>query len=129
MNYLGQHFSFSTDAEMAKSNLINNTNEAINFAHMLQILPVQKFNALNLQLRAKLSFLLSHYTVCTTWIKIILDNLVTGQVRRWLDLPRCAGTFYSHTPKNSGIAFDFAFITFITVPGWHRLNSDSLKGF
>jgi len=48
MTYLGRHFSFTTDAEMAKSNLINNSNEAINFAHMLPITPAQKCTALNL---------------------------------------------------------------------------------
>lgn len=59
---------------------------------------MQKCHALNLQLRAHLTFTLSHYTVSKTWIKANLDNVVTGKVRRWLDLPPNATAHFIPLP-------------------------------
>src|SRR6266496_4023457 len=87
MTYLGRRFSFAADLDLAKSILIESTREALGFVNSLPISPMLKCHALNLQLRAHLSFPLSHYSVSKTWIKANLDSLVTGQVRRWFDLP------------------------------------------
>jgi len=87
MTYLGRRFSFAADLDLAKKILTDSTNEALRFVNDLPISPMQKCHALNLQLRAHLSFPLSHYSVSKTWIKANLDSLVTGQVRRWFDLP------------------------------------------
>ena len=58
-----------------------------------------KCHALNLQLRAKLSFLLSSHAISVTWIKNNLDTLVTERVRKWLDLPPCSTAHYIPLPS------------------------------
>src|ERR1051325_3263069 len=90
MTYLGHQFSFASDAEIGKSLLSTLTKEAIDLSHLLPINPILKCHALNLLLRSKLSFLLTHYTIGLTWLKTNLDNLVTERVRRWLSLPPCS---------------------------------------
>jgi hypothetical protein len=77
ITYLGHQFSFSADAELAKTDLERNTQEALDLCHKLPITPLLKCHALNLQLPAKLSLKLSHYNVSTTWIKNNLNMSVT----------------------------------------------------
>jgi hypothetical protein len=74
------------------------TQQAIDFVKHLPITPLLKCHALNLQLRAKLSFPLSHCSLSLTWIQNSLDNLVTGKVREWLDQPPCATAHYFSLP-------------------------------
>jgi len=101
MTYLGQHFSFASDSDLAKAALTCATKEAINSVHQLPITPLLKCHALNLKLRAALSFLLSHNSISLTWIKLNLDNLVTIRIRQWLDLPPCATAHYIPLPTKS----------------------------
>ncbi len=98
MTYLGRRFSFAADLDLARSILVDSTNEALGFVNGLPISPMLKCHALNLQLRAHLSFPLSHYSVSKTWIKAHLDSLVTGQVRRWFDLPPSSTAHYMPLP-------------------------------
>ena len=87
MTYLGRTFSFCSDLTITRDLLVGKTRGAITFVDTLPISPPQKCHALNLQLRAHLTFPLSHYRVSQTWIKASLDTLVTMAARRWLDLP------------------------------------------
>ena len=104
MTYLGHKFSFSSDAEIAKHDLLLNTKLAIDVSHKLLITPLLKCHALNLQLRAKLSFLLSNHSISITWIRVNLDTLVTERVRKWLDLPPCSTAHYIPLPtKHLGL--------------------------
>jgi hypothetical protein len=104
MTYLGHNFSFASDAALAKEELLKLTKESIALANKLPITPLLKCHALNLQLRAKLSFVLSHYTLGCTWIKNSLDTLVTQQVRSWLNLPPCATShFIPLSNRNLGL--------------------------
>ena len=90
MTYLGHQFSFPIDVEIAQSILLSETLHAIEDVKHLPISPLLKCHALILQLRAKLSFSLSHSNVSLTWIKNNLDNMINGKVREWLDQPPCA---------------------------------------
>ena len=104
MTYVGHKFSFSANAENAKTDLLNNIHEAIDISYKLPITLLLKCHALNLQLRAKLSFILSHYAISCTWIKNNLDTLVTERVRKWLDLPPCSTAHYIPLPtKDLGL--------------------------
>ena len=98
MTYLGHQFSFSTDAEIAQSILLADTLQAIEHVKHLPITPLLKCHALNLQLRAKLSFSLSHCSLSLTWIKNNLNNIITGKIREWLDQPPCATAHYFSLP-------------------------------
>jgi hypothetical protein len=76
----------------------------MNLVDKLPITPLLKCHALNLQLRAKLSYLLGCCNVCKTWIKTNLDSLITQRVRQWLTLPPCATAHYIPLPaKHLGL--------------------------
>ncbi len=98
MTYLGRRFSFASDAEQAKKIATDCVHEALDLVGKLPISPLLKCHALNLQLRAHLSFPLSHYSLSKTWIVANLDNLITGQVRKWLDLPPSATAHFMPLP-------------------------------
>jgi len=98
MVYLGRSFTFSADAERAKNNLIDILGEVLTFVDSLPISPHLKCHALNLQIRAKLTFTLSHHTLCSTWLRTHLDNMVTGRVRSWLELPPSATILFVPLP-------------------------------
>jgi len=66
MTYLGRRYLFMSDSGIAKKILTDSTLEALTFVGSLPISPVQKCHALNLQLRAHLSFPFSHYTISQT---------------------------------------------------------------
>src|SRR6266568_1384119 len=72
--------------------------ESLALVDSFPISPLQKCHALNLQLRAHLSFTLGHYTVSQTWIKANLDNAVSQKVRKWLDLPPNATAHFLPLP-------------------------------
>jgi hypothetical protein len=99
MQYLGCFFSFASDAEMAKDKLLSDTKECLDLANSLPITPSLKCHALNLWLRARLSFLLRHYVLSPTWIKTNLDSLITDRVRRWMDLPPSATAHFFPLPN------------------------------
>jgi len=65
MTYLSR-FSFSFDGEKAKELLHSSLKDLLQFADSLPITPKLKCHALNLQMRSKLSFTLSHYSPSTT---------------------------------------------------------------
>ena len=90
MTYLGRGFSFSSSHDAVKESLLSSLQCALAFSDSLPITPLLKCHALNLQLRAKLSFPLSHYQVSKSWIESTLDPKVTEKVRHWLDLPLSA---------------------------------------
>src|SRR5206468_6357736 len=92
-------FSFSSDAETAKADLLINTKLAIVVSHGLLINALLKCHALNLQLRAELSFLLGNHAISITWSKNNLDTLVTERTRKWLDLPPCSTAHYMPLPS------------------------------
>ncbi len=98
MTYLGRRFSFSADLDIAKKLLLDSTSKAVTFVDALPISPAQKCHALNLQLRAHLSFTLSHYRVSQTWVQAHLDTIITNKVRRWLDLPPSATAHFLPLP-------------------------------
>ena len=98
MTYLGRKFSFSSDLSTAKKLLQEKMAEALALVDSFPISPLQKCHALNLQLRAHLSFTLGHYTVSQTWIKANLDNAVSQKVRKWLDLPPNATAHFLPLP-------------------------------
>jgi len=98
MTYLGRRFPFASDLDIAKKLLLDSTSKALTFVDALPISPSQKCHALNLQLRAHLSFTLSHYRVSQTWIQAHLDTLITNKVRRWLDLPPSATAHFLPLP-------------------------------
>ena len=99
MTFLGRRFSFMADLGRARQLLIDSTSECLSFVNGLPISPLQKCHALNLQMRAHLTFTFSHYSISQTWIKANLDNLVTEQVRRWLDLPPNATSHFIPLPQ------------------------------
>jgi len=99
MTFLGRDFSFASDGEMAKQILLQGTQDCIDLASSLPITPSLKCHALNLWLRAKLSFPLSHYSVSITWIKLHLDSLISGKVRSWMDLPPSATAHFISLPE------------------------------
>jgi len=66
MTYLGRRFSFASDLSVAKEVSTAITTEALTFVGRLPISPLLKCHALNLQLRAHLSFPLSHYSLSQT---------------------------------------------------------------
>jgi len=98
MTYLGQRYSFRSDAEIAKKILTDSIQEALSFISNLPISPLQRCHALNLQLRSKLSFPFSHCNISQTWIKANLDGLVTNKVRHWLELPPNATAHFMPLP-------------------------------
>jgi len=87
MTYLGRCFSFSSDGEKAKELFLTCLKDLLHFTDSLPTTPQLKCHALNLQMRSKLSFNMSHYPASNTWLKNILDPLVTERVRHWLDMP------------------------------------------
>ena len=62
MIYLGCRFSFMADLTLAKTILTDLTNQCISLVDVLPVIPLQKCHALNLQLRAHLSFPRSTYS-------------------------------------------------------------------
>jgi len=100
MTYLGRGFSFSSSHDAVKESLLSSLQCALAFSDSLPITPLLKCHALNLQLRAKLSFPLSHYQVSKSWIESTLDPKVTEKVRHWLDLPLSATAHFFPLPAN-----------------------------
>jgi hypothetical protein len=98
MTYLGKEFSFSSDAENAQTKLTLSLHKILEFVQNLPITPVLKCHAVNLQIQSKLSFIMSHNSLGTTWLKNNLDTMVTGKIRSWLDLPPCATAHYIPLP-------------------------------
>ena len=84
--------------QLAQQQLLKRTSDVLSFVNGLPISPQLKCHALNLQLRAHLSFLLSHHSVSSTWISSNLDNMVTGRVRHWLELPPSATAHFFPLP-------------------------------
>jgi len=96
--YLGRCFSYSADASLAKEHLTTALLETLTFVRALPITPLLKCHPLNLQIRTKHAFTLSHDTICPTWLKLTLDSMVTGRVRRWLVLPLSATAHFLPLP-------------------------------
>ena len=65
MTYLGRQFSFASDLNLVKDLLVSKTMEALGFVGRLPLSPLLKVHALNLLLRAHLSFPLSHSEAST----------------------------------------------------------------
>ena len=57
-------------------------------------------HALNLQLKAKLSFALGQYAIGSTWISQHLETLVSEKVRSWLSLPPFASAHHLPLPAS-----------------------------
>jgi hypothetical protein len=63
-----------------------------------EIVPLLKIKALNLQMRAKLSFDLAQNSLGITWVINHMDNLVNNYIRNLLSLPQCATTAHFPLP-------------------------------
>ena len=98
MSYLGCDFSFASDTVNAKTNLESALREILALVGRLPISSHLKCHALNLQMRAHLSFAMSHHPLPVTWIKTCLDAMVLERVRRWLDLPPGATVHFVPLP-------------------------------
>jgi hypothetical protein len=98
--YLGHNFAFATELVSAKAGLLATMHEIIKLVDELQITPLLKMHALNLQLKAKLSFALGQYAIGSTWISQHLDTLVSEKVRSWLSLPPCASAHHLPLPAS-----------------------------
>jgi len=88
MTCLGRRFSFSSDLDIARALLVTSKAESLAFVDSLHVSPIQKCHALNLHLRAHLSFPLSHYSfqkpgLRPTWITWWLERWEDG----WTYLP------------------------------------------
>ena len=98
MTYLGCQFSFASDTANAKNTLEETLKKVLVFVDALPISSHLKCHALNLQIRAHLSFALSHHPLPATWLKTCLDSMVLYRVRRWLDLPPGATAHFIPLP-------------------------------
>ena len=98
MTYLGCSFTYASDTENAKSSLVETLTKVLTFVETLPISPLLKCHALNLQIRAHLSFALSHHTLPATWLRTCLDSMVNARVRHWLDLPPGATVRFAPLP-------------------------------
>jgi hypothetical protein len=98
MVYLGCSLSYASDTENAKSGLVETLKKVITFVETIPISSLLKCHALNLQIRAHLSFSMSHHHLPSTWLKTCLDGMVLERVRHWLDLPPGATVRFTPLP-------------------------------
>jgi len=83
-------FTFSSNNDNTKSDILGKLKDIIEFTNELQITPLTKVHALNLQMHAKLSNTMAQYTLGITWVKQDMDIIVNEKGKAWLSLPPCA---------------------------------------
>lgn len=102
VTYLGHQFSFSSENDLAKTELIDRCKNLLQTADGLPVTPLLKLHATSLLIRSQLDFTLRQYAVGSTWIKAHVDTLVTERARQWLRLPPCATMHHLSVQANKG---------------------------
>ena len=85
--YLGRCFIFSMDSHSHTSEVLDLLSSFANKIDLLHCHPKYKLLLYHQFILSKVSW---HFTIANvgeTWVVENLDNLVSGYVRRWLDLP------------------------------------------
>ena len=104
--YLGRHFDFGMTNSKHKEDLQNELNLKMNSIDELPLHPRNKLLLYQRYVLSKISWNLTIADLSVTWVKLSLDSVVSGFVRKWLEIP-ISGTLniISLSKSKFGIGF------------------------
>ena len=85
--YLGRHFDFKMTNNQHKKELIETVNELLATINNLPLHPKNKLHLYQRYVLPKISWHLTVADLSITWVKNNVDNIISSQIRSWLEIP------------------------------------------